>query len=62
MSIYLFPSELSVIVPIERGQRFVTADERLFRVIRQKASARLAGHCVTLDDLVAGYREILPRR
>ncbi|MET3794712.1 type II toxin-antitoxin system VapC family toxin [Aquamicrobium terrae] len=37
-----------------RNWRFVTADERLIRVLNQKASPEVANLCVTLEQLASG--------
>ncbi|ENN83791.1 hypothetical protein RHSP_41021 (plasmid) [Rhizobium freirei PRF 81] len=37
-----------------RGWRFVTADERLIRVVSQKAPPQLASLCVTMEQIATG--------
>lgn len=37
-----------------RNWRFVTADERLIRVVSQKAPPELAGLCVTMEQITTG--------
>ncbi|RWA81793.1 type II toxin-antitoxin system VapC family toxin [Mesorhizobium sp.] len=43
-----------ICLAMSRNWRFVTADERLTRVLNQKAPREMANLCVTLDQLSSG--------
>ena len=43
-----------VSLAMSRNCRFVTADERLVRVLHQKAPREIANLCMTLEQLSAG--------
>ncbi|TIT86928.1 MAG: type II toxin-antitoxin system VapC family toxin [Mesorhizobium sp.] len=43
-----------ICLAMSRNWRFVTADERLTRVLNQKAPREIANLCVTLDQLSSG--------
>ncbi|RFB76636.1 type II toxin-antitoxin system VapC family toxin [Methylovirgula sp. 4M-Z18] len=43
-----------ICLAMSRNWRFVTADERLIRVLNQKASREIANLCVTLEQLTSG--------
>lgn len=43
-----------ICLAVSRNWRFVTADERLLRVLHQKAPASVANLCVTMEQITSG--------
>lgn len=47
-----------ICLAMSRNWRFVTADERLIRLLAQKGTRDIADHCVTLEQISSGSHRV----